>query len=109
MLKTGEYAPELVNKAKIESIEAELAELAAKLKLLPDKQNKWENLYQVENAKQQELDRILKDVQDRLKVIELKSKSFKTELDSVKRELKNSEKIRQRLEADHKQLATGVR
>jgi serine protease Do len=109
MLKTGEYAPELVNKAKIESIEAELAALAAKIKQLPEKQNKWENLYQVENAKQQELDRILKDVQDRLKVIELKSKSFKTELDSVKRELKNSEKVRQRLEADRKQLATGVR
>lgn len=109
MLKSGEYAPELVNKAKIESIESELAELASKFELLPEKRNKWENLYNVENAKQQELERILKDVQDRLKVIELKSKNFKTELDSVERELKNSEKIRQRLEADLKRLATGVR
>ena len=109
MLKSGEYAPELVNKAKIEAIDAELAELAKKIEGLPEKQTKWENLYQVEDAKKQELERILKDVQDRLKVIELKSSNFKTELDSVKRELKNSEKIRQRLEADRKQLATGVR
>ena len=109
MLKTGEYAPELVNQAKIESIDAELAELDTKLEELPEKENRWEKLYEVENAKQQELERILKDVQDRLKVIELKSKNYKSELDSVRGDLKNIEKVRQRLEADRKQLATGVR
>lgn len=109
MLKSGEYAPELVNKSKIEAIDAELAELMVKFEQLPGKESKLENLFQVENAKQQELERILKDVQDRLKVIELKSKNYKTELDSVKRDLKNIEKVRQRLEADRKQLATGVR
>ena len=109
MLKTGEYAPELVNRAKIESIDAELAELNTKLQELPEKENRWEKLYEVESAKQEELERILNDVQDRLKVIELKSKNYKSELDSVKRDLKNIEKVRQRLEADRKQLATGVR
>lgn len=109
MLKSGEYAPELVNKAKIESIEAELAELASKFEVLPKKRNKWESLYKVENARQEELERSIEGLQDRLKVIELKSKNYKTELDSVERELKNGEKIRQRLEADLKQLATGVR
>ncbi len=109
LLKTGELVPALVNQARLAEIDKELAELTTKMAGLPAKKSALETQYQIEKAKQEELEKILKDVQDRLKVIDLKSKNFGTELDSVKDELKTSEKARQRLEADRKQLSTGVR
>lgn len=109
LLETGELAPEIVNKTRLAEIDIELNELATKIVQLPEKKNALETQYQVEKAKQEELEKILNDVQDRLKVIELKSKNFGTELDSVKNELKTIEKTRQRLEADRKHLSTGLR
>ncbi len=109
LLKTGELVPALVNQARLAEIDKELAELTSRMAGLPSKKSALETQFQVEKAKQEELEKILKDVQDRLKVIDLKSKNFGTELDSVKNELKTSEKTRQRLEADRKQLSTGVR
>ena len=108
-LASGELSPELVNKERIAEIDAELADLNTKMESLPDRKRTLDTQYQVEKAKQEELEKILKEVQDRLKVIQLKTENFRTELDSVSRDIKNIEKVRQQLEADRKELSTGLR
>lgn len=108
-LKSGNLAPEVVNKSKIESIDAELKEIDAKLGKLPDSKIDLERKYNVEKARLEELEKSMEDLKERMKVIDEKATEYKSELDSVKRELRNIERVRQRLEADRKQLATGSR
>jgi len=108
-LKTGDFAPEVVNKEAIERISSELEEMSEKYGHLPDKKTVLERKYNVEKARMDELNKTMSDLRNRLKVIEAKSKNYRTELDSVRKELRNIEKNRQRLEADREQLRTGSR
>ena len=109
LLKTGDLAPEVVNKAKIEQIDLELAEIQTKLGNLPDKKTVLERKYNVEKARMDEVRKTVEELNKRLKVIEVKSKNYKTELDTVRKELRGIEKIRRRLEADRMLLRTGSR
>jgi S1-C subfamily serine protease len=108
-LKTGEFAPALVNKAKIEEIDAELKELDVKLGKLPKSKSALEKKYSVEKARMEELEKTMKALKERLESIENKATEYKTDLDAITKELRTAEKTRQRLEADRKQLATGSR
>ena len=64
LLKTGDLAPEIVNKQRIAEIDAELEDIRAKLGHLPDKKATLESKYQIENAKKEELERALKGLED---------------------------------------------
>lgn len=108
-LKSGELAPAVVNKQKIEAIDVELKELAEKLEKLPGSKIELERKYNVEKARIEEIEKSIADLQERMKVIDEKASDFKSELDSVRKELRLTERTRQRLEADRKQLATGSR
>jgi serine protease Do len=108
-LKSGKLAPAVVNKAKIEAIDAELSEIVVTLGKLPETRTDLEKKYNVEKARMEELEKTMKDLKDRIKVIEEKATEYKSELDSVSKELRSIEKLRDRLEADRKQLATGSR
>ena len=109
MLKSGQLSPAIINQQKIADIDAQLAELTRKIGNLPERKNSLTTKHEVEKAKKAELEKILKDVQDRLKVIELKSETFEKELDSVTKDMKNFESTRKRLENDRKRLSTGLR
>jgi serine protease Do len=108
-LKTGEFAPEVVNKEAIEAISTELLELDAKFSNLPDKKSVLENKYNQEKARMEELNKTMSDLRSRLKIIEKKSKTYGSELKSVRGQIRSIEKNRQRLEADREQLRTGSR
>jgi serine protease Do len=108
-LKSGELSPEIVNKAKIDAIDAELKEIETKLGKLPENKIDLERKYNVEKARLEELEKSMEDLKSRMSVIDEKATEYKTELDSVRKELRNIERVRQRLEADRKQLATGSR
>ena len=109
LLKTGELSPEVVNKAKIEQINAELKEIDSLLGHLPDKKQLLERKYNVEKARMEELNKSMEELKNRLKVIEEKSQRYKKELDSVRKELRGIQKTRKRLESDREQLRTGSR
>ena len=109
MLKTGDYAPAVVNKEAIVAISAELLDMDAKFSHLPDKKTVLENKYNQEKARSEELNKTLSDLRARLKVIEKRSKTYGDDLTSVRNQIRNIKKNRQRLEADREQLRTGSR
>ena len=108
-LKTGDKAPEKVNKAEIESISIELKEMDEKYSHLPNKKTVLDQKYNQERARVEELNKSISDLKKRLKVIEEKKAVYGTELKDLKSQISTIEKTRQRLEADRQQLRTGSR
>ncbi|MFK7765805.1 MAG: PDZ domain-containing protein [Mariniblastus sp.] len=108
-LKTGKLAPEIVNKDRIKAIDLELKEIEKLLGGLPSKKIVLERKYNVERARAQELDKTMDDLKKRIKLIEAKSKKYKSELDIVRSQLRKKAETREQLEADRQQLVTGSR
>ncbi len=108
-LKTGDKAPEKVNKAEIASISRELAEMDEKFSHLPNKKTVLDQKYNQERARVEELNKSISDLKKRLKVIEEKKAGYGVELKSLKSQISTIEKTRQRLEADREQLRIGSR
>jgi serine protease Do len=109
MLKTGEYAPAVVNKEEIAKIDTELGELFLKSEGLPGKKANLQLRYGLEKARAEEIERSIKDLQNRLKVVKEKATKQKKDLDEVRLEIRSIDKIRQKLEADRQELSTGSR
>lgn len=108
-LKTGDKSPEKVNKAEIASITSELSEMDEKYSHLPNKKTVLEQKYNQERARVEELNKSISDLKKRLKVIEEKKAVYGKDLKSLKGQITNIEKTRQRLEADLEQLRIGSR
>jgi S1-C subfamily serine protease len=116
MLKSGELAPQVVNKERLIEIDQELADIANRQTRLPSKKEAFERKLAIEEARLDEVEKSLAEAkklltiaQNRMKATKLKTDSYRTEFNSIKKELEDVEKLRQRLEADRRQLATGVR
>ncbi len=116
VLKSGELAPQVVNKERLIEIDQELADISKRQARLPSKKETFERSYAIEKARFDEVQKSLNEAkkllavaQNRMDAAKLKTDSYKAEFDSIVEELKNVEKLRQRLEADKRQLATGVR
>ena len=107
MLKTGELAPAVVNADKIAAIEAELNEMADQLDILPEKKTVLNNRFNAERAREQEIDRMLKELQSRKDEVAKKVTDLKDELDAVRKKLRSGTKVREKLEKDLEQLKTG--
>lgn len=128
LLKSGELAPAIVNKAKIELIEAELAELAKTEGKIPEKKNVLNVRYNRERARLEELEdfekdyrkRIeelekmvadynarLKEVEGRKESVEDAAEALKKDLDGIRFEIRNREKVKSKLEKDLENLRTG--
>ena len=65
--------------------------------------------YNQERARVEELNKSISDLKKRLKVIEEKKAVYGKDLKSLKGQITNIEKTRQRLEADLEQLRIGSR
>jgi serine protease Do len=109
LLKTGDLAPEVVNKEAIEKISAELEDMNTKYGYLPGKKAVLERKYNAEKARMDELNKSVAELKKRLKLIEEKSNNYNAELTAVRKQIINIEKTRQRLEADREQLRNGSR
>lgn len=109
MLMTGDYAPAVVNRKKIEAIDAELVELKESIGNKPQKKDVLELRYQVEKSKKDEIGRLLKDMQERYDAIDEKASNYKEQLEAIRKELKDTERLIQRLEADRLKLSIGSR
>ena len=103
-LKTGQLAPEIVNKGRIELIEKQLEDIARSMKVLPRKKERWENEYQDMGAREEELQKIFDDLQKRLEEIKKDREKAKGELDEIKDQMRNNVKNKERLEAEREQL-----
>ena len=108
-LKTGDYLPAVVNKREIEERAADLEELVAKIGDLPDKKRILERKYSVERARKQEIERMIEELQERLKDITKRTNEERKELDSVRQSLRVLEKNQDNLEKELKELRTGSR
>ncbi len=107
-LKSGKLAPELVNRERITEIDAELKEISKKLAELPEKKIDLELRYKVEQAKKIELEKMLKEIEERLESVNEDHDKYKSEFYSARDDLDKLEKDRQRLKETRKKLATGV-
>lgn len=127
-LKTGKLAPALVNKVKIEEIEAELVSIQKAIGKLPEKKNVLNVRYNSERARLSELEKFskdyksrveeleklmtdyksrLKELEDRKLAVQKNAKGLKRDLDTVHGELRSSEKVKSKLEKDLENLKTG--
>jgi serine protease Do len=107
-LKSGKLAPELVNRQRIIEIDSELAEISKKLAELPEKKIDLELRYKVEQAKKIELEKMLKEIEDRLESVNEDHDKYKSEFYSARDDLEKLEKDRQKLKETRTKLATGV-
>ncbi len=108
-LKTGKMLPAVVNKEKIERIDAELVTLNSKDKEVTESQNKLQMKVETQKAREEELAKMMKDIENRLSELKNSSDESEKELKALKAAIEKSQKSRERLEADRKRLATGVR
>ncbi len=76
---------------------------------MPNKKTVLEQKYNQERARVEELNKSMSDLKKRLKVIEEKKAVYGKDLKSLKGQITNIEKTRQRLEADLEQLRIGSR
>lgn len=127
-LKTGELAPALVNKVKIEEIEAELVSIEKAIGKLPEKKNVLNVRYNSERARLSELEKFskdyksrveemeklmtdyktqLKELEERKLAVQKNAKGLKRDLDTVHGELRSSKKVKAKLKKDLENLKTG--
>ena len=116
MLKTGELAPEIVNKKKIASLDMELKQLREDLDALPGEKNKLNIQVNSEMAVRNELrktieemESILADQKKRLAETEERYDRFRSQMQVVRKKLRLGGKTIKRLEEDLDGLKTGSR
>lgn len=108
-LKTGNLAPEIVNKEAIQKIDLELEELTERLGNIPDRVAEMERKLEVEQIRRDELSQIMSDLRERLKRQDEQLARQRKSLSGLKGELKQAEQVRKRLNDDRKLLSTGRR
>ena len=108
-LKTGDYSPAVVNKREIEERAADLEELIAKIGDLPEKKRILERKYSVERARKQEIERMIKELEERLEAVTERTNDERKELDSVRQSLRVLQKNQDNLKKELKELRTGSR
>jgi serine protease Do len=115
LLKSGELAPAKVNQTRLADLEKELEEVNTKLKAIPETTS-LENKLLVERARKEELDRAkvemqkaLEELENRIRVVEMKKGNFENELKSIKNERNSLDRKKFGLERERKSLSTGVR
>ena len=108
-LKTGNMLPAIVNKEKLDRIEAELAALVTADKDASASEAEMKLKFETQKAREEELAKMLKDIESRLEELKDSKSESEKELKSLKAKIEKSQKSRERLEADRKRLSTGVR
>ena len=109
MLKSGELAPKVMNKAKIATTKTKLAEVIEAIGDLPERKAEADVTRSAALAQQKELERIIKEAQKRLAKVKKENKSSIDNAKKLARELDKKQKRRKKLEADLKLLSTGVK
>ena len=116
LLKTGELAPAIVNKAKIASLVYELKDLRDELESLPERKAvlniQVNSQMAVRNELRktiEEMESMLADQKKRLTETEKRYDRFRDQMNVVRKKLRRGEKTIQRLEEDLDGLKTGSR
>ena len=108
-MKSGDMAPAVVNQKQIEQIDAQLEKLRKQGAEFAEAQAKLQAEAQAEKAREEELARMLKEIQQRLDEIKKRREKADQELKKLQADFDESKKLQLRLEADRKRLSTGVR
>ena len=108
-LKTGNLAPEIVNKEAIIKIDLELEELAQRLGDIPDRVTEMQRKMNAEKIRRDELSQILSDLKERLKKHDEEFGRQQKDLNGLKADLKRGEQVRKRLNDNRELLSTGRR
>ena len=108
-LKTGNLAPEIVNKQAIEKIDLELEELADRLGSIPDRVAEVERKLEADKIRLDEANQMLNLAKERVKKLDEQRARNQKSLNGHKGELKQAEQVRKRLNEDRKLLSTGRR
>lgn len=106
-LMTGEYAPAHVNAAKIEKVNQALVDINNKLESLPLLSRELDQKLKVSQAREEELNRTLKDIESRLSAIKEKADKQRAEFDDLTAQLKRAKSAKRRLTKEREKLMTG--
>jgi serine protease Do len=114
LLKSGELAPAKVNEARLAEIEGELKDATVKLGKVPPTGN-LENQLAIEKARHEELERArsemkkaLDELENRIKVVELKKNNFEKELKTIRSDRNGLDRRIQSLNREKKNLSSGI-
>ncbi len=108
-LKTGNLAPEIVNKEAIEKIDLELEENAERLGDIPNRVADMERKLEAEQIRRDELNKAMLHFKKQLAQQDDQLARQQKDLRSLKDDLKRAEQIRRRLNDNRKLLSTGRR
>ena len=108
-LKTGDLAPEIVNKEAIKKVDLELEENALKLVNLPNRVTEMDREIEIDEVRLDELDQIMNALKERRKNEAEQLARKRNNRNGLKDDLKHAEQTRDRLEDNRKLLSTGRR
>lgn len=109
LLKSGDLAPMVVNKTKIETVKKELGVLAETMGDLPEKKLKADVARSAAVAQQEELERIIRDAKKRLEKLQKENAPAIKKAKKLSKELNSKQLKKERLEAELKLLSTGIK
>ncbi len=108
-LKSGKFSPVIVNKVRISEVEAELKEISKKSSVLPKQQRSLEKKLATDKARQEEIQRLLDEMETRLQTLKESTNDSAEKLGAVKKELKGFEATEIELKKERTELTTGKR
>lgn len=106
-LKSGELSPSVVNQPRIAEIDAQIAKIKGQLDGLPEKQMALRLKVDVQEARREELTRMIEELQNRLENLDT-DKDQKDELNKLKKEIFTFKRRIKKLESEKKDLMNGV-
>ena len=116
LLKTGEFAPAIVNKEKIAALELELEQLKEELETLPEKKavldiqvNSRMAVRDEQRKTVENLEKVLAEHKERLAETEASLDEFRSKMNSVGKKLRTGAKTTNRLKEQLDGLKTGSR
>ena len=106
-LKTGKFAPAIVNKEAIEGVKKDLKDLERLVKKLPGEQEKLQRKLDDEKAKQQQLKDLIKQFEKQIDEKQENTKKLVAELSAKKRQIRSKKTQLKTLESRKRRLETG--
>ena len=108
-LKSGEFAPQVVNKERIKEVEAELKLLGKNETTYPAEKKELENSVAADDVRIKEIERLIADLEKRMKTIGEEKLEKSSKLKTIQSKFDRINSDRSKLTRELQSLKTGVR
>ena len=108
-LKSGEFAPQVVNKDRIKEVEAELKSLGETEQTFPEEKTELEDAVSADDVRIKEIERMMADMEKRLKELGESKMEKSAKLKSMQEKFDRINVERTKLNRELEALKTGIR